>query len=151
MTDFTIRGGRPEDAEVIAGFNRAMAEETEAKKLDLGISVSGVRALLERPQNGRYLVAEQGDEIVGSLMVTTEWSDWRNGFFWWVQSVYVRPEFRRQGVYRALYTEVRIHAKAQPDVCGIRLYVENENDSAQKTYEALGMKKTGYRLYEEEI
>ena len=151
MTEFTIRGGRPEDAEVIAGFNRAMAEETEAKKLDLGISVSGVRALLERPQNGRYLVAEQGDEIVGSLMVTTEWSDWRNGFFWWVQSVYVRPEFRRQGVYRALYTEVRIHAKAQPDVCGIRLYVENENEGAQKTYEALGMKKTGYRLYEEEI
>ena len=99
----------------------------------------------------RYLVAEQGDEIVGSLMVTTEWSDWRNGFFWWVQSVYVRPEFRRQGVYRALYTEVRIHAKAQPDVCGIRLYVENENEGAQKTYEALGMKKTGYRLYEEEI
>jgi ribosomal protein S18 acetylase RimI-like enzyme len=149
MRTFTIRGGRPEDAEVIAGFNRAMAEETEAKKLDHGISVAGVRALLERPQHGTYTVAESGGEVVGSLMITTEWSDWRNGFFWWVQSVYVIPSFRRQGVYRALYGHVRMSARCQTDVCGIRLYVENENTGAQKTYESLGMQKTGYRLYEE--
>ena len=151
MGELSIRGARPDDAEIIAGFNRAMAEETEAKKLDDGISVAGVRALLERPQHGTYLVAEREGEIVGTLMITTEWSDWRNGFFWWVQSVYVLPAHRRQGVYRALYEHVRISARCQTDVCGIRLYVEGDNTKAQQTYESLGMKKTGYRLYEEEL
>jgi len=147
--DLRIRQAGPDDAETLAAFNRAMAAETEAKGLDETISVQGVRALLERPQHGSYLLAESEGRAVGSLMVTTEWSDWRNGFFWWVQSVYVRPDCRRQGVYRALYAHVRGSARAQTNVCGIRLYVENENEGAQRTYENLGMTKTGYRLYEE--
>jgi ribosomal protein S18 acetylase RimI-like enzyme len=147
--EFTTRAGRPDDAELLAGFNQAMAVETEGKLLDGEIAAAGVRAALERPENGNYLIAEHDGTPVGSLMVTTEWSDWRNGFFWWVQSVYVVPEFRKQGVYRSLYAHVRIHAKSQPDVCGIRLYVENENLGAQKTYERLGMEQTGYRLYED--
>ena len=147
--DLRIRQAGPDDAETLAAFNRAMAAETEAKGLDEEISVQGVRALLERPQHGSYLLAEAEGRAVGSLMVTTEWSDWRNGFFWWVQSVYVRPDCRRQGVYRELYAHVRGSARAQTNVCGIRLYVENENESAQRTYENLGMTKTGYRLYEE--
>jgi ribosomal protein S18 acetylase RimI-like enzyme len=82
-------------------------------------------------------------------MVTTEWSDWRNGMFWWIQSVYVRPEYRRQGLYRELYARVKELAEQEPAVCGFRLYVENENVNAQKTYKALGMSETGYKLFEE--
>lgn len=149
--DLQIRQARAEDAQVIAAFNRAMAEETEGKVLDSEISVGGVRAMLERPHLGTYLLAESEGRPVGSLMITTEWSDWRDGFFWWVQSVYVLPECRRQGIYRRLYGHVRASARAQPDVCGIRLYVDRDNEQAQQTYEKLGMEKTGYRLYEERL
>lgn len=149
--DVVIRAGRPEDAKILAEFNQEMAHETEARRLDPKVAVRGVENLLSRPNHGGYTVAEVDGEIAGSLMVTTEWSDWRDGYFWWLQSVYVKPEYRKQGVYRALYAHVRGAAKAQPDVVGIRLYVENENEEAQTVYEKLGMKKTAYRLYEEEL
>jgi len=147
----SIRKARATDAETLAGFNRAMARETESKELERDASLRGVRALLEHPEHGRYLVAEVGGDAAGSLMLTTEWSDWRNGFFWWIQSVYVQPERRRQGVYRALHEEVRRQARREGDVCGIRLYVERENGGARQVYESLGMESTGYRLYEEPL
>lgn len=144
-----IRPATESDAPPIVAFNRAMAVETEDKELPLDAATRGVAALFTYPERGFYLVAESGGVVVGSLMITTEWSDWRNGMFWWVQSVYVRPEARRQGIYRALYEYVRQKASATADVCGIRLYVERENTGAQRVYETLGMQPTSYRLYEE--
>lgn len=148
-TDLTVRRATPDDADTIAAFNRSMAAETEDKPLDPDTVQSGVHALFDDPSRGFYLVAEQGDSVVGSLMITTEWSDWRNGAFWWVQSVYVRPEARRQGVYAALYAHVKAQAADAGDVCGLRLYVERTNTGAQHAYRALGMTETSYRLYEE--
>jgi ribosomal protein S18 acetylase RimI-like enzyme len=126
-----------------------MAWETEQKQLDEDILTKGVSALIVDANKGFYLVAEQNDLVVGSLMVTTEWSDWRNGVFWWVQSVYITPEFRRKGIYAQLYTQVKALAEQQQNVCGFRLYVEKENLIAQKTYESLGMQPTHYLMYEE--
>jgi GNAT superfamily N-acetyltransferase len=146
----TVRRATADDAETIARFNEAMAEETEGKPLDPDTVRSGVRAMMEAPDDrGFYLVAERDGRIVGSLMITTEWSDWRNGMFWWIQSVYVRPEARRQGVYSALHGQVRQRAATDEEACGLRLYVERRNRSARETYEALGMSETAYRLYEE--
>ncbi len=115
----------------------------------IGILTKGVSALIVDDNKGFYLVAEQNDIVVGSLMVTTEWSDWRNGVFWWVQSVYITPDFRRQGIYAQLYAQVKTLAEQQHNVCGFRLYVEKENLIAQKTYESLGMQPTHYLMYEE--
>ncbi len=137
------------DAPHMVEFNAAMALETEDLALDRATLLAGVQGLFERPEHGYYLVAEIGGAVVGGLMVTFEWSDWRNGVFWWVQSVYVRPAHRGQGVYRALYGEVRRRAKEHPDVCGLRLYVEKDNRRAQAVYRKLGMEETPYRLYEE--
>ncbi len=128
-----------------------MAWETEHKALPEAVILRGVQRLIEKPAYGFYLLAEIDNRIAGTLMVTTEWSDWRNGLFWWIQSVYVAPEFRRQGVYRALYDEVKKLATVQPDVCGFRLYVEKDNQTAQTTYEQLGMLETDYLMYEEMI
>jgi ribosomal protein S18 acetylase RimI-like enzyme len=108
-----------------------------------------VRGLLEQPAAGFYLLAESAPRIVGSLLVTKEWSDWRNGDFWWIQSVYVHPDFRRQGVYKRLYLHVQELAAQDPKVCGFRLYVERENARAQATYRALGMQETRYLVFEE--
>ena len=146
-----IRTATLDDAETIARFNEAMAQETEDKSLDGETLRAGVRSMMQAPDRGFYLVAEQEGGVVGSLMITTEWSDWRNGTFWWVQSVYVRPEARRQGVYTELYAEVKRQARAKNDVCGIRLYVEKNNGSARKAYIHLGMTETAYRMYEEEF
>ncbi len=132
-------------------FNLAMALESEDKGLNEEVLTRGVKRLLERPNDGFYLVAEYAGKLAGSLMVTFEWSDWRDGRFWWIQSVYVRPEFRRKGVYSALHERVRALAKKDPEACGIRLYVERENVGAMATYRALGMSETRYRLYEEEF
>ena len=145
----SIRKAQARDAQAIAAFNTAMALETEDKILMPERVAAGVQRLLADPSLGFYLVAERGDEVVGCLMVTNEWSDWRNGLFWWIQSVYIVPGARRQGVYRRLYDAIRDMAQADPGICGFRLYVEKENTNAQKTYRSLGMEATDYLVYEE--
>ena len=147
--NFTIRQAYASDAPAIADFNRQMAFETEHKKLRPEVILAGVNAMIANPAHGFYLVAENDNDIVGSLMVTTEWSDWRNGVVWWVQSVYIVETHRRQGIYRALYDEVKRLAADDPSVCGFRLYVEKDNVNAQKTYQSLGMEETDYLMYEE--
>jgi ribosomal protein S18 acetylase RimI-like enzyme len=149
MSRTEIRRAIPDDAGILIDFNCAMARETERKELDRELITSGVRALLANEALGFYVVAENDGESAGSLMITTEWSDWRNGNFWWIQSVYVKPEYRRRGVYRSLHEFVRRTAKQDPMVCGFRLYVERENTVAQNTYRSLGMHETSYRLFEE--
>jgi len=144
-----IRVATPADAGVLVEFNAAMALETEGKELLPEVIGAGVRSLLLRETSGFYLVAEDDGRVVGSLLVTKEWSDWRNGDFWWIQSVYVRPEFRRRGVYKRLYRHIQEMAAKDPGVCGFRLYVERENARAQTTYRALGMKETRYLVFEE--
>jgi ribosomal protein S18 acetylase RimI-like enzyme len=147
---FVIRKAAPEDAPAIARFNIAMAMETEGKTLKPEEIEPGVRGLFDKPEYGFYLMAEtEAGEVAGSLMITFEWSDWRNGVIWWIQSVYVMPEHRRKGVYRAMYSHVKTLASRQTDVCGIRLYVEKENRTAQRTYSTLGMEGTHYRVFEE--
>jgi GNAT superfamily N-acetyltransferase len=148
MTDLKIRKGTVNDLAALVAFNQAMAMETEGKQLVSDTLSKGVRTLLESDTRGYYLVAEKGSEIVGSLMVTYEWSDWRNSDFWWVQSVYVKPENRRQGIYSALYTQVKSLAKSTAGVCGYRLYVEKENMVAQQTYQKLDMRESHYLMYE---
>lgn len=149
MTDpIHVRSATPADAPTIAGFQEAMAAETEDKPLDPAIVLAGVEGLFARPAHGFYLVAERQGAVAGSLMVTPEWSDWRGGFFWWIQSVYVHPEHRRGGVYRALHEAVLSRAADDGDVIGVRLYVERENEGARAVYRRLGMDETPYRLYE---
>lgn len=148
-TEFNIRAARPDDASVLVEFNRAIARETENRELPLEVVSNGVEALLDDANKGFYVIAENDGVIAGTLMVTNEWSDWRNGMFWWIQSVYVKAEFRRRGVYRLLYNYVREQADSSPGVCGFRLYVERDNVAAQKTYESLGMHETVYKMYEE--
>ena len=125
-----------------------MALEAEHKRLDPATVARGVRAVLDDPAHGRYFVAERDSRPVGQLMITYEWSDWRNGNFWWIQSVYVDPPARRSGVFRALYAHVERLAKDDPAVCGIRLYVERENHRAQLTYRHCGMEDAGYVVME---
>ncbi len=144
----TVRPAVPADADQIARCNLAMASETERKRLDPVIVGAGVRAVLDDPGRGRYLVAEQEGRIVGQLMLTYEWSDWRNGLFWWIQSVYVEPSARRTGVFRALHAHVERLARADPGVCGLRLYVERANHRAQATYRGCGMHDSGYLVME---
>jgi GNAT superfamily N-acetyltransferase len=147
--ELAIRRATIDDAEILARFNEAMAEETEDKTLDPDTVRAGVRAVFDKPEQVFYLVAERDSTIVGSLMITTEWSDWRNADFWWIQSVYVRPEARRTGVYTALHRDVRRRARNTEDVCGLRLYVERANAAAQAAYDELGMDEPPYRMYEE--
>jgi ribosomal protein S18 acetylase RimI-like enzyme len=147
-TGFGVRTAIPADAATIAAMNLAMAAETEGRSLPADRLAAGVRAVFDDPAKGRYFVAEAGGRVVGCLLLTTEWSDWRNGTFLWIQSVYVAPEARRRGVYRAMHAEVLRLARAAAGVCGVRLYVEAENGTAQAVYEAMGMVRTSYRLYE---
>jgi ribosomal protein S18 acetylase RimI-like enzyme len=144
-----IRLATPADAAVLAEFNAAMALETEHKELLPEVIGAGVRSLLANPAGGFYVVAEDNASVLAALMITKEWSDWRNGSFWWIQSVYVRPEWRRKGVYRQLYRHIQELAAQDPAVCGFRLYVERENSRAQATYRALGMKEMRYLVFEE--
>ncbi len=137
------------DTSTIVDFNRAMALETEDKALDPSVLSQGVAALLKNPDLGFYVVAEYDGTVVGALMVTTEWSDWRNGVFWWIQSVYVQPAFRRQGVYRRLYQFVKDIAVEDSRVCGFRLYVAKDNAGAQQAYRTLGMSPTHYWIFED--
>jgi len=144
----TIRPATTDDAEFLAAGNAAMALETEHKRLDREIVGAGVRAALADPAKGRYFVAERDGRPVGQLMLTYEWSDWRNGMFWWIQSVYVLPEARRSGVFRALFRHVEQLAGRDPGVCGIRLYVERENSRAQATYRHCGLHDAEYVVME---
>jgi ribosomal protein S18 acetylase RimI-like enzyme len=152
-----VRRALPEDWPVIVAFNCRLAEESEDKQLDRAWIEPGVKAVLADPRKGRYFVAicddetaaeEPGGRIVGQLMHTFEWSDWRNGEIWWLQSVYVVPEFRRQGVFRALFDHLHSEAAADPGVVGLRLYVEEHNRRAQATYETLGLRNGGYFVME---
>ncbi|HYW93431.1 MAG TPA: GNAT family N-acetyltransferase [Gammaproteobacteria bacterium] len=148
-----IRRGRPEDASALARNNLALARETEGRELSLARVRAGVKQALEPESGAQYYVAADGDshELIGQLMVTREWSDWRDGEFWWIQSVYVAPAWRGRGVFRDLYGHVRHLAQTTPRVCGIRLYVEQDNNTARTIYRRLGMEETGYRLLELEF
>jgi len=140
------------DAGIIAEFNQQMAQETENKTLDTATINAGVERMITDSSLGRYLVArEETGRIVGCLGITYEWSDWRIGLFWWIQSVYLLPEARENGVFTAMYQQVRDLCQATDNACGIRLYVERDNDRAYRTYVRLGMVETEYRLMEEEF
>ncbi|MGH9339256.1 MAG: GNAT family N-acetyltransferase [Acidobacteriota bacterium] len=144
-----VRLGEERDAGTLVEFNRAIARETENRELVTEVVSQGVRNFFRRPQFGFYVVAEAGGALVGCMMITYEWSDWRNGLFWWVQSVYVRPDYRRRGVYSGLYEFVKSRAGEDGHVRGFRLYVERDNHIAQRVYSRLGMSETGYRMFEE--
>ena len=143
-----IRQATPADTAVVVEFNRRLAEETEAKALDRHELERGVAAVLADQVKGLYYLAELDGKIVGQIGLTFEYSDWRYGWFWWIQSVYVRAEARRRGVFRALYEYVERLAETTPEVIGLRLYVDEANTAAQQTYFHLGMKPTGYFLLE---
>ena len=154
---FRVRPAVPADTDLLAQWAAAMAWETEHKRLDPGTVRAGVAAGIADPRRARYFVAMDDAAVaghetiataVGTLMVTREWSDWRNGDWWWIQSVYVPPEQRRRGVFAALYRHVEAQARATPGVVGLRLYVERHNEAAQRTYAALGMVDAGYALLE---
>ncbi len=151
LGEFSIRHAVVDDGETITRFNAAMALETEGISLDRATLRSGVDAALVDETKAFYLIAEADGNPVGQLMVTTEWSDWRNGWIWWIQSVYVKPEARRQGVYRRLYERLTDMAGSRGDIRGMRLYVMRENRVAKRTYEALGMSHSEYDLYETEL
>ncbi|MHC8605211.1 GNAT family N-acetyltransferase [Arenicellales bacterium IMCC58067] len=143
-----IRSAGPDDISDIAQFNIAMAQETEERQLDPETIQSGVSGVIQNHAHGFYLIAERDQVAVGSLLITFEWSDWRNGTLWWIQSVYVKPEHRRTGVFKALYDAVIARAQAAKSVRGIRLYVEQENLDAQSVYQKLSMQKTPYQMFE---
>ncbi len=146
-----IRLAGPEDASYFVEFNKAMAFETEGKTLDEPLVEAAVKAVFDDPNKGFYVAAEHEGEVVGGLMVTYEWSDWRNGWWWWIQSVYIRPEARGRKIYSLLYEDVKRRAREAGNVYGIRLYVEYENEHASRVYEKLGMEREHYHMYAEQI
>lgn len=148
--EITIRPAVTADVPAIAANNRATAFETEGWEIGVDVASAGARAILDEPARGFYLVADADGAVVGQCMVTYEWSDWRNGEFWWVQSVYVRPDCRRQGIFSRLYRTVEAMAEARPDVTGLRLYVEAANTAAQAAYARLGMHRAPYVLLEKD-
>jgi len=148
-SSLTIRKASTADIGCLTQFNIAMARETEQLELQEDTVSKGVSHMLVHPELGFYLLAEVDGKTAGSLMLTLEWSDWRNALFWWIQSVYVRPRYRHQGVYRALYQQVKLLAAQDGQICGFRLYVEQENKPAKACYRSLGMQPTRYLLYEE--
>lgn len=154
-----VRPARLDDAPTLIAFQKAMAWETEELRLDEAILSSGIRSVLEDPAKGHYFVAETqaptsaeaktvAPAVVGSLMLTREYSDWRDGWFWWIQSVYVVEAWRRNGVFRSLYRFVQQLASQSPGVCGLRLYVDHDNHKAHRTYELVGMQRARYTMYE---
>ena len=149
MDTINIRLAQLSDAEDIATFNQIMAKETEEKVLLPDVVLAGVYTLLKNPSQGFYIVAEIDFKVVGCLMITKEWSDWRNGVFWWIQSVFVKKEYRRCGIYRSMYQFIKELANDKEDVCGFRLYVEQDNNIAQETYRVLGMTQLPYLMFEE--
>ena len=150
-SEICVRAAQANDCHLMAAWAVAMAMETEAKTLPLATVTRGIQAGLDDPARARYFIADIAGEPVGTVMITLEWSDWRDGWWWWIQSVYVAPGHRRTGVFRALFDHVLNLAKSTEGVRGLRLYVERENASAQRTYEFVGMKDAGYRMYELEL
>jgi GNAT superfamily N-acetyltransferase len=150
-----VRSADREDVDSIVAFSEALARETEGRQLDRTRLREGTLSLLGAPELGFYMVGELAEggrrRLVSQLMVTFEWSDWRNGVFWWVQSVYVDPAWRRQGVYRAMHDHIVTRAKADPKVCGIRLYVERDNRTAQTVYQRVGLVPSAYTVYEQDF
>jgi GNAT superfamily N-acetyltransferase len=146
--EIPIRRATRADRRLLVEYNQAMAWETEHKQLDEQVLATGVAAVFDDAAKGFYLAADIAGEMVGQLMITTEWSDWRNGWFWWIQSVYVHPDARKKGVFRSLFADAERLARAAGDVVGLRLYVERANANAQKTYESLGMYDAGYFVFE---
>jgi len=150
---FSVREGLWSDLDHLIEFNAAMALETEGKLLDRDRLRSGAKAVLASRSRGVYVVGEsregvQESRVIGQLLITYEWSDWRNANFWWIQSVYVHPDWRKRGVFRALYEYVMQQAESRSDVCGIRLYVEQDNANAMAVYDKLGLRPTPYRVIE---
>jgi GNAT superfamily N-acetyltransferase len=150
LQEWTIRLGRLDDIEHLVAFSQAMALETEGRRLEADRLQRGTRALLNSTIHGFFLVAEQPltHHVVGQLMITYEWSDWRNAAFWWIQSVYVAPAWRRKGIFRKMHAQVIERAKADPGVCGVRLYVESGNSVAQDVYRRVGLKPSSYSVFE---
>ena len=146
-----IREGRPEDAAIIADYNQRMALETEGKELDFETVGKGVEQGLRQPEKCRYFVAEFQGTVIGQAMITYEWSDWRNGDLWWIQSVYVHLDHRRKGIFKKLYQHIENLARKDSNVKGLRLYVEEENAAGQAVYQKLGMSHAGYHVYEREF
>ena len=143
-----VREAKKSDACKIVEFQMAMALETESLKLDKGILTLGVNAVLEDSSKARYFIAEEDGMGIGMLMITLEWSDWRNGWVWWIQSVYTSPEYRGKGVYKLLYQHIKSLVRRSDNIRGIRLYVDKRNVTAQKVYKALGMNGDHYSTYE---
>ncbi|MDP6040508.1 MAG: GNAT family N-acetyltransferase [Candidatus Latescibacteria bacterium] len=143
-----VQPGRREDASSIVDFQIRLAQETEDFELDRPTVELGVQAVFDDAKKGAYWVAEANDEVVGCLLTVPEWSDWRNGTVLWIHSVYVIPEMRRQGVFRAMYDALKVQVEDSGDLRGLRLYVETENERAQRTYEAMGMNGDHYRMFE---
>ena len=148
MDEIRIRVATLADLDTIAANNLAMAVETENLQLDPVRSRSGVRRVLTDTQRGTYYLGEREGKVVGQLLITREWSDWRDDWFWWLQSVYVAPEARGSGVYSALHHHVEQLARKSPGVCGLRLYVDRQNTTAIQIYQQLGMRQTNYDLME---
>eukprot|EP00743_Colponemidia_sp_Colp-15_P006501 GILK01007000.1.p1 GENE.GILK01007000.1~~GILK01007000.1.p1 ORF type:complete len:171 (-),score=23.08 GILK01007000.1:117-629(-) len=148
MAVVTVRPALLSDVEQLISFNCGIAKETENKDLAPDVIRRGVLGVFENEARGRYYVAEIDGVVAGCLMITYEWSDWRAGNFWWIQSVYCDPAYRRRGAFKALYQHVHDAAKNDKNVCGLRLYVDRENEKAQQTYSALGMVKAHYDIYE---
>jgi GNAT superfamily N-acetyltransferase len=148
MSEITVRPATFEDSEFIIEGNARMALETEGRTLDPSILRAGVRAVFHDPARGFYLIAEFDGQSAGQMMITYEWSDWRNGVFWWIQSVYTIPELRGRGVFKALYSRVDAMARQSGGVCGLRLYVESHNQRAQAAYLRCGMSEAVYRMFE---
>ena len=144
----TYRAAARADIPAITNFQQAMAQETEDLQLDPDVVSKGVAAVCDDPARGRYYLAEQDGRSLGCLLITYEWSDWRNGQFWWIQSVYVHPQWRRRGVYRRLHEAVKHRAQSTPGVCGIRLYVEENNRLAQSVYGAMDLHRATYQIWE---
>jgi len=146
--EIRIRPATRDDAEFLVHGNAQLALESEGLSLDLDRLRSGVHAVFDDPARGFYFIAEVDGARAGHLMITYEWSDWRNGVFWWIQSVYTVPQLRRHGVFRALYAQAEALAQQRGSVCGLRLYVEIHNRVAQETYRRCGMQETAYRMFE---
>ncbi|MCX5722567.1 MAG: GNAT family N-acetyltransferase [Nitrospirae bacterium] len=152
LEHLTVRLARPDDAATIASFSAAMALETENRRLDLDRLQAGTAALLDSPERGFFMVAELEQAgrrlLLGQLMITYEWSDWRNGVFWWIQSVYVDQAWRRQSVFLRMHETVMTRAKTSSNVCGVRLYVEESNSTAQAVYRRVGLAPSSYAIFE---